>query len=124
MKGTAKEGRALVGDKLGDTRADTKKSKKGKVGRSSTMAQVAEEAKLLYGDMPATEGRSLRKRSAPPPAKLPAKKKAGAKKEGGTGKRGRPRKNVEKKEEKKEEENNKDSEEEEKEEDEEEEDEN
>lgn len=77
MAGTAKEGKELLGnEKLGDTRGETKSKKaKGSVARASTIDQVTAEAKLIYGDLPKTEGRSLRKRAAPTPAKAPMKKK-------------------------------------------------
>jgi len=74
MVNTAKEGKALIGsEKLSDTRQETKK-RKGAPKRESTISKTMAEAKAVFGDLPASEGRSLRKRPAPAPAPL---KKAG-----------------------------------------------
>lgn len=76
MAATAKEGKSLIGgDKLGDTRQVTK-SKRKPAGpkRANTAEKAVAEAKAVYGDLDMSEGRSLRKRAAPPKAPL---KKAG-----------------------------------------------
>jgi len=84
MAVTAKEGNELLGgEKLGDTRQVTSQIKKKTPGKASakrvnTMAAVAEEAKALCGPINTSEGRKLRKRSAPSapakPKKSPMKK--------------------------------------------------
>ncbi|WAR15196.1 hypothetical protein MAR_005301 [Mya arenaria] len=81
MAATAKEGSALVaGEKLGDTRQDTKKkaAKPSPIKKHTTIQKTLEEAKYVVDDVDVTEGRRLRSTGKPKPAPAPAKlKKAG-----------------------------------------------
>jgi len=70
MAGTAKEAKSLLaGEKLADTRQETKIRKgKANLKKASTMDVAKAEALAVYGSLDTSEGRSLRKRPAPKPA--------------------------------------------------------
>ncbi|KAL4221692.1 hypothetical protein ACF0H5_019947 [Mactra antiquata] len=71
MAATAKEGTALLeGQKLGDTRQETKSKKSTPAGpkRSSTMQKTMEEAKYFTDNVDINEGRRTRSASKPKPA--------------------------------------------------------
>ncbi|KAK0056777.1 late histone H1 [Biomphalaria pfeifferi] len=79
MAATAKEGKALLsGEKLGDTRQETQKSKaKPAPKKNSTIAKTMEEAKyVLDGEVDVNAGRKTRSQSRGDAPKPPVKKAA------------------------------------------------
>jgi len=82
MKGTAKEAKQLLGgEKLADTRQETKSRKsKSPMKKVNTMAAAVSEAKVIYGELDISGGRQLRKRKAeatPVTPTKPGMKRAG-----------------------------------------------
>lgn len=70
MAATAKEGKAV----LGTAKLTKRGAKPSSNKRVSTIDKCRAEAEAVFGKVDASEGRSMRKRAAPAPAKTPMKK--------------------------------------------------